>query len=207
MLYTNKTISVWLSTKHTWRYLKQNSLFYVVFSVIFRTWESNAQSKFKRRIRTSCCLLGIFKSGTQLVKGHYDMLVILRRIMCGIGWTISQEFIPRPLHFRAKCISAYLTAEWATFTCFNRFKFSPNKDSQSCVQGAVAHGQSQLADVKSLVGWLNRYMNMYAGYISRSHKGEAPKMATWAWLVQGRIAGPPGLNNPRLLRHLTQGDP
>ena len=39
--------------------------------------------------------------------------------MCRTGWTISQEFIPKPLHFLVKCISAYLTAEWAAFSRFN----------------------------------------------------------------------------------------
>ena len=39
--------------------------------------------------------------------------------MCGTDWTISQEFIPKPLHFLVKCISAYLTAEWAAFSRFN----------------------------------------------------------------------------------------
>ena len=34
-----------------------------------------------------------------------------------------------------------------------------------------------------LGGWLNRYV--YTGYISRPNKGDAPKMATRAWLVQG----------------------
>ena len=41
--------------------------------------------------------------------------------MCGTGWTISQEFITRPLYFRVKYIYAYLTADWAAFS---RFKFS-----------------------------------------------------------------------------------
>ena len=59
--------------------------------------------------------------------------------MCGTGWTISQEFIPKPLHFLVKCISAYLTAER---TAFSRFR----SQAQSCEQGAVARDQSQLAD-------------------------------------------------------------
>ena len=36
--------------------------------------------------------------------------------MCGTGWSISQAFVPKPLHFLVKCISAYLTAEWPAFS-------------------------------------------------------------------------------------------
>ena len=47
--------------------------------------------------------------------------------MCGTGWTISQEFVPKPLHILVKYISAYLTAEWAAFS---RLK----TQAQSCEQ-------------------------------------------------------------------------
>ena len=59
--------------------------------------------------------------------------------MCGTGWTIGQEFIPKPLHFLVKGIFAYLTVGWAFFS---RLRSQP----QICEQGAVAHDQSQLAD-------------------------------------------------------------
>ena len=39
-LYPNRTISVWLRTRQTWRYLKQNSLFYLLCSGIFWSWEN-----------------------------------------------------------------------------------------------------------------------------------------------------------------------
>ena len=48
--------------------------------------------------------------------------------MCGTGWTISHEFVTRPLRFMMKCISACPTAEWAAF--------GSSTLAQSCEQGS-----------------------------------------------------------------------
>ena len=55
-------------------------------------------------------------------------MMILRLMMCGTGWTISHEFVTRPLRFMMKCISACPTAEWAAF--------GSSTLVQSCEQGS-----------------------------------------------------------------------